>query len=126
MSAYLEKSIESLLSGGDVIRVKSEASTEAGDPANIKEEILKFSTEVGEKIKTNEVLKNCKLDAAGYMVAVNYSTYDIHTNTMVTDLFRIVTFLKGPKTEIVPARAEIEKILAEFTLEKIWDMQPMD
>ena len=38
MSADLEKSIESLLSGGNVIkRGESVASTEAGDPANIKE-----------------------------------------------------------------------------------------
>ena len=95
-SADLDKSIESLISGGDVIkRVKSGASTEAGNPANINEEILKFSTEVGEKIKTNEVLKNCKLERSN-VIAVSFSTYDIHTNTMITDYTKINISLSGP------------------------------
>ena len=125
-SADLDKSIESLISGGDVIkRVKSGA----GDPANTKEEILKFSTEVCEKI--NEVLlKYCKLERS-IVDALILSTYDIHTNKMIKAYNEINIRLIGPNAEIVPARAEIEKILAEFTLaeftfETHWAVRPSD
>ena len=79
---------------------------------------------MGEKIKTNEELKRHKL-MRDFVVVVSDSTYDIHTNTMKTNCQNI-NVLVGPKAEIAGARAEIEKILAEFSFKKEWREQATD
>ena len=80
---------------------------------------------MGEKIKTNEELKKCKLER-GYVGADSDITHDIHTNKMTINWCLISITLIGPKAEIAAARAEIEKIIAESTLKKTWREVPTD
>ena len=125
MEADIEKSIDSLLSGGKVL-TKGESSDAAAaeDPSKIKAELTSFATEVGDKIKTNEVLKNHAL-MRDFVVVVSDSTYDINNNKMNTNCQNI-NVLVGPKVAVDAAKSEIEKILSSFTFKKEWRVQATD